>query len=107
MHTASDSQTGINMSTWLRSAGYDLEIPDRKREKYVRDVDRWLSFVTPSDDILKKLASATKKNALFSSAPYYIQKLILNQISEGNYAIRLDIPGPPLKSIQFHCWPST
>jgi hypothetical protein len=75
------------MSTWLRSAGYDLEIHDRKREKYVRDVDRWLSFVTPSDDILKKLASATKKNALFSSAPYYIQKLILNQISEGNYPL--------------------
>jgi hypothetical protein len=87
MHTASDSQTGINMSTWLRGAGYDLEIHDRKREKYVRDVDRWLSFVTSSDDIIKKLASETEKNALFSSAPYYIQKLILNQISEGNYPL--------------------
>jgi hypothetical protein len=47
MHTASDIQTGINTSTWLQGVGYDLELHDRKREKHVRELDRWLNFVTP------------------------------------------------------------
>jgi hypothetical protein len=80
---------GVEKSTYLKSVYYHLEIDEVKREKYVREVDRWLKLVPNSNWtlIMYELVSATNRNAWIISAPYHIQTYLLNIMNEIIYPL--------------------
>jgi hypothetical protein len=80
---------GRDKLSWLKEGHFHFGIDEVKREKYVREVDRWLRFVSRSDIslITNELASGTAKNALMISAPYYLQGHHLNLITESNHGL--------------------
>jgi hypothetical protein len=59
-------------SAWLKGTNYHLEIDEDKREKYVREVDRWLRFFPSSQDslLIEKVTNLAEKNAVIVSESY-------------------------------------
>jgi hypothetical protein len=80
---------GRDKSSWLKEGHFHFGIDEVKREKYVREVDRWLRFVSGSDISLvtNELASGTVKNALMISGPYHLQVFYLNIFQERNHPL--------------------
>jgi hypothetical protein len=75
-------------SSWLKQKNFHLEIEETRREKYIREAERWLKLITdPEEKIINQLASVTSKNAWIISAPYFIQVYYLNLISERNHPL--------------------
>jgi hypothetical protein len=64
---------GKDKSSWLKEHYVHLEIDKFKREKYVREANRWLKFIPRSAEIveiiLNEVANNTGKTALLHSAP--------------------------------------
>jgi hypothetical protein len=77
-----------NKSVWVQDIYFHFKIDEIKRQKYVREADRWLRFHSgTSDAIINELASATEKNAFVMHAPYYVQVHYLNFIAERNHPL--------------------
>jgi hypothetical protein len=67
-------ETGQDKSGWLKRVNFHAKIDESKREKYVLEVERWLKFLTISNEVLiKMLANVKENNAIVLSAPYYIE----------------------------------
>jgi hypothetical protein len=80
--------TDQDKAGWLKRLNFHLEIDENKRGKYVIEVEQWLKFVTPSTEVLlNMLANVIEKNAVFLSAPYYIQVFNLQMTTEMIYPI--------------------
>jgi hypothetical protein len=81
-------QIGNVKLPYLKELNYHLEIDETKREKYVREVERWWKLILFSEDsISSELTSATSKNAWILNAPYHIQVYNLNLIIQRNYPL--------------------
>jgi hypothetical protein len=81
-------QIGNVKLPYLKELNYHLEIDEPKREKYVREVERWWKLILFSDDsISNEPASATSKNAWIVNAPYHIQVYNLSLITQRNYPL--------------------
>jgi hypothetical protein len=89
LEVESVNYVGVEKSSYLQSVYYHLEIDEVKREKNVREVDRWLRLVPDSNWtlIMYELVSATKRNAWILSAPYHFQMYLLNIINEIIYPL--------------------
>jgi hypothetical protein len=72
--------------TLLKSINLHLEIDETKREKYVREAERWFKSIH-YENIVNELASVTSKNAYILDAPFYVQVHNLNLISLRNYPL--------------------
>jgi hypothetical protein len=84
-------------STWLNSFHYHLDIDETKREKYVREAERWLKLILYHKEIINtELASVTSKNAFMISGPYYIQLYNLKLINDRNYPLSCHFVKRPL-----------
>jgi hypothetical protein len=73
----------VNKSVWLKETNVDMEIDKAKREKYVREANRWLKFGRGKAEML--LTKASDKNAISNFGHYQSQLLFLNGLMEKNY----------------------
>jgi hypothetical protein len=77
-----------NKLSWLKRRNYHLEIDETKREKYVREAERWFKFILYNEEtIANELASLTSKNAWLIASPYHVQLYYLNLFNERNYPL--------------------
>jgi hypothetical protein len=80
-----------NKSIFLKSLNLYWEIDADKREKYLREVDRWLMFNVFNDsmaeDILDKITKVIEKNAFLLSAPDHLQVNMLKAFLVPSYPI--------------------
>jgi hypothetical protein len=75
-----------NKSNWLKTIHFDTEIDRGKREKYVREADRWLRFGTDSPEpLLTNLSKGSDKIALSFLATYRSQLSYLRDLTDRNY----------------------
>jgi hypothetical protein len=83
------TDSSLNKSSLLTVTNSHLEIDEAKREKYVREADRFLKLLTlPSFNwVRNELASPTERNSWILSAPYHIQVHSLNRIRDRNYPL--------------------
>jgi hypothetical protein len=76
-----------NKSTWLSDVHLNLEIDELKREMYISEVDRWLSFF-PLDQntlLMNKITNVSEKNALVISGSDRYQVFYLQLLKERSY----------------------
>jgi hypothetical protein len=80
---------GVNKSIFLKSMNTYWEIDADKREKYLREVDRWLMFnvFIDNEDILDKITKVTEKNAFLLSVPDHLQVNTLQAFRVSSYPI--------------------
>jgi hypothetical protein len=77
---------GRNKSNILKSINMYWEIDAGKREKYVREVDRWLILTPNAFEVFEsRIENVTERNALIMSAPDHIQANYLKVISVSYY----------------------
>jgi hypothetical protein len=83
---SSPSEIVQNKSNWLKTIHFDTEIDRGKREKYVRDADRWFRFGTDNPKLLlTNLSKGSDKIAFSLLASYRSQLLYLRDLTERNY----------------------
>jgi hypothetical protein len=78
------NKTRLDKSTILKNSNYHMEIDEHKRDKYIRQVDRWFLLIK-SVNALKKFADRNERNALFVSAPFHIQQHTLSLYADLMY----------------------
>jgi hypothetical protein len=79
---------GNDKLAYLKELNYHMEIDETKREKYLREVERWLKFITdPGENLINELASVTSKNAWITLGSDYTQVHALNIMTQRNYPL--------------------
>jgi hypothetical protein len=86
IHSVTGDVKGTNKSVFLKSNHLYWEIDGVKREKYVREVNRWLMLINSEVDV-SKITDLTEKNAEITSAPYHNQVYYLNFMNTVSYPI--------------------
>jgi hypothetical protein len=87
---------GKDKSTWLKDSNYHLEIDETKREKYVREAERWFKLMNSETKIRDELAPVTSKNAWIVSMAYHFQVYNLNLLTQKNYPLSCHFVKRPL-----------
>jgi hypothetical protein len=78
-------KTGMDKSTILKTSNYHLEIDEHKRDKYIRQVDRWFLLLPQSLYAFQKFADKNQRNALLVPAPFHIQEISLSLFTDMMY----------------------